>query len=148
MDLQLTGKRALVTGSTTGIGRAIAEVLSSEGAEVVIHGRNRDRAEETAHGIWDAGGIAHVAIGDLANDQGAAAVTEAVIQATGGLDILVNNIGGTESSGPGRLFGWFDVKPEHWAGGMQQESNCRGANNSRLRPGDEGARLGPRDQHR
>src|SRR5690606_34232255 len=48
MDLQLTGKQALVTGSSQGIGRGIAKVLASEGAEVIVHGRNQERAEETA----------------------------------------------------------------------------------------------------
>lgn len=119
MDLQLTGKRALVTGSSSGIGRGIAIVLASEGVEVVAHGRNYERTEDTANRIRKAGGTAHVAIGNLANDEGAAAVAKAAFEQAGGIDILVNNIGGTESTGGG-LLSWFDVKPEHWAGAMQQ----------------------------
>ncbi|CAN7279359.1 SDR family NAD(P)-dependent oxidoreductase [Phenylobacterium sp. LjRoot219] len=119
MDLQLAGRRALVTGSSSGIGRGIAMTLAREGATVIVHGRNRERTEEVAEAIRIAGGQAHLAIGDLATDDGAAAVAKAVQAATDGVDILVNNIGGTESSGGG-LRSWFEILPEHWAGAMQQ----------------------------
>jgi 3-oxoacyl-[acyl-carrier protein] reductase len=115
MDLQLKGKRALVTGASSGIGRGIALVLAREGAEVVVHGRNQERCEATVAAIRAEGGSAVIAIGDLAEDAGASAVANAA----GAVDILINNIGGTESTGGG-LTGWFDVKPEHWAGAMQQ----------------------------
>lgn len=121
MDLQLAGKRALVTGSSAGIGRGVALVLAREGAEVIVHGRNRERAEETAASIRAVGGAAYVAIGDLATDDGAAAVAKAVIGHTGGVDILVNNVGGLESTG-GAKPSWFDVLPEHWAAGLQQNT--------------------------
>jgi NAD(P)-dependent dehydrogenase (short-subunit alcohol dehydrogenase family) len=119
MNLNLGGKRALVTGSSSGIGRAVAQVLAQEGAVVAVHGRNRDRAEETLQSIRAAGGEAHLAIGDLANDEGAAAVVGAVESALGGIDILVNNIGGNESAGGG-LTGWFNDTPQVWTGTMQQ----------------------------
>jgi len=119
MDLNLTGKRALVTGSSSGIGRGIAAVLAGEGASVIVHGRNRERAEETAELIRQAGGTAFLAIGDLANDDGAGEVAQAVARHTGGIDILVNNIGGTESYG-GQMLSWFEVSAEHWLGTLQQ----------------------------
>jgi 3-oxoacyl-[acyl-carrier protein] reductase len=119
MDLDLTGKRALVTGSTSGIGRGIATALAGEGATVIVHGRNPERAGETAALIRDAGGTAHIAMGDLATDEGAAAVADAVAQATGGIDILVNNIGGTESYG-GQMLSWFEVGTAEWLGTLQQ----------------------------
>lgn len=119
MDLQLAGKRALVTGASSGIGRGIAAVLAREGAVVVVHGRNLERTEAAAEAIRSAGGSAHVAFGDLATDEGAATLAEAVHDKLGGVDVLVNNIGGTESTGGG-LLGWFDIKPHHWAGAMQQ----------------------------
>ena len=119
MDLNLTGKRVLVTGSSSGIGRAAAQVLAREGARVAVHGRNRERAEATAAAIRAEGGEAHVAIGDLATDAGAAAVIAAVEEALGGIDVLVNNIGGNESAGGG-LTGWFNDTPEVWTGTMQQ----------------------------
>jgi 3-oxoacyl-[acyl-carrier protein] reductase len=91
MDLQLKGRRALVTGSNSGIGEGIARMLAAEGASVVIHGRNRERAERVAGEI----GAAGVALGDLATDEGADAAFEGATQALGGnIEILVNNAGG------------------------------------------------------
>ena len=92
MDLQLAGRRALVTGSSSGIGEGIARLLSQEGCAVVVHGRNRERAEKVAREI----GAVGVALGDLATDEGAAAVHESAHSALGGnIEILVNNAGGT-----------------------------------------------------
>jgi 3-oxoacyl-[acyl-carrier protein] reductase len=119
MDLNLAGKRALVTGSSSGIGAATARVLAAEGAAVVVHGRNRERAEAVAQAIRSDGGEAHVVIGDLAEETGAEAVVEAAHAAFGGVDILINNIGGNEAAGGG-LSGWFSDTPQVWAGIMQQ----------------------------
>ena len=119
MDLQLAGKRALVTGSSSGIGQAIAEVLAAEGATVVVHGRDVQRTQAVGDGIRAAGGMAHVAIGDLATEQGSHDVVEAVNAAVSGIDILVNNIGGNEAAGGG-LKRWFNDTPEVWAGVAQQ----------------------------
>lgn len=94
MDLQLNGRRALVTGSSSGIGEAIARMLAREGATVVVHGRNRERADAVASDINAAG----VAIGDLSSDEGAAQVHAEAEQALGGsIEILVNNAGGSSS---------------------------------------------------
>ncbi len=94
MDLKLKGRRALVSGSSSGIGEAIARMLAQEGAAVVVHGRNRERAEKVATAI-DAVGVA---IGDLGSDEGAAAVHEAARAALGGnIEILVNNAGGSST---------------------------------------------------
>lgn len=119
MDLRLKGKRALVTGSSSGIGRSIAQVLAAEGVEVVVHGRDKARTDETLQSILAAGGKAHAAIGDLATPEGAEAVIAATRAATGGIDVLVNNIGGNEAAGGG-LNGWFNDTPEVWAGVAQQ----------------------------
>ena len=93
MDMQLQGKRALVTGSTDGIGEAIATALAREGVLVVIHGRNADKAKRVADAIAEAGGKAAVALGDLANDADADRVAKDALAAFGGIDILVNNLG-------------------------------------------------------
>lgn len=94
MDLQLKDRRALVTGSSSGIGEAIARMLAEEGAKVVVHGRNRERAEKVAAEI----GAAGVAIGDLSSDEGAAAVhAEAVAALGGNIEILINNAGGSST---------------------------------------------------
>ncbi|MGN6356212.1 MAG: SDR family NAD(P)-dependent oxidoreductase [Novosphingobium sp.] len=94
MDLQLTGRRALVTGSSSGIGEAVARMLAAEGAKVVVHGRNRERAEAVAAKI----GAAGVAIGDLSSDDGAQGVFNEAVAALGGnIEILVNNAGGSST---------------------------------------------------
>jgi len=94
MDLQLKGRRALVTGSSSGIGEGIARMLAGEGAAVVVHGRNRERAEKVASEIKAAG----VAIGDLSTDEGAAAVHDEARASLGGnIEILVNNAGGSST---------------------------------------------------
>lgn len=68
MDLQLSGKRALITGSNSGIGAAIAKALAAEGASVVIHGRNAKRCQTVAGEITAAGGKAIVTTGDVATE--------------------------------------------------------------------------------
>lgn len=91
MDLQLKGRRALVTGSSSGIGAAVARMLAAEGARVVVHGRDRARAEAIAAEI----GAAGVAIGALESQEACAAVhAEAVAALGGNVEILVNNAGG------------------------------------------------------
>lgn len=91
MDLQLKGRRALVTGSSSGIGEAIARMLADEGASVVVHGRNRERAEKVAADI----GAAGVAIGEMSGEGLADSVhVEAVAALGGNVEILINNAGG------------------------------------------------------
>ena len=70
MDLKLAGKRALVTGSSSGIGAEIARTLAREGVSIVVHGRNVERAEAVAEQIRQAGGVAAVVCGDVSNDEG------------------------------------------------------------------------------
>jgi NAD(P)-dependent dehydrogenase (short-subunit alcohol dehydrogenase family) len=108
MDLQLTGKRALVTGSSSGLGEAIAKALAVEGAAVVVPGRDRTRTEAVAEAIRAAGGSAGTAIGDLSTDDGADAVAAAAL-ADGPIDILINNAGAY----PHR--GWKDATAADWS---------------------------------
>jgi 3-oxoacyl-[acyl-carrier protein] reductase len=105
MDMGLTGRTALVTGSSRGLGRAIAEMLAAEGAAVVVHGRDKERAHVVAASIRATGGDARVAIGDLATDAGA----DAVADDTGDVDILVNNAGYYDS------VSWSTVTAQMWA---------------------------------
>jgi 3-oxoacyl-[acyl-carrier protein] reductase len=108
VDLKLQHKRALVTGSTSGIGEAIAKTLSQEGVKVVVHGRREVEAKRVVEEIAKAGGTATYAIGDLATDAGADHVSAAAIQAFGGIDILVNNAGTYPAKG------WFEESADDW----------------------------------
>jgi NAD(P)-dependent dehydrogenase (short-subunit alcohol dehydrogenase family) len=111
MDFQLTGKRALVTGSSSGIGFGIAKVLAAEGCSVVVHGRNVERTNANAETLRATGASVATAIGDLATDDGAAAVADAAEAAFGGVDILVNNAGGgTDVANPS----WFTTPLPAW----------------------------------
>jgi NAD(P)-dependent dehydrogenase (short-subunit alcohol dehydrogenase family) len=110
VDLGLSGKRALVTGSSSGIGAAVADVLAAEGADVVVHGRDRDKLEVVAEKVRGHGHRVDLALGDLSTDAGAAEVVRA---AGGPVDILVNNAGGTD------LVPWFDAEPDLWAAAYQ-----------------------------
>lgn len=91
MDLQLDGKLALVTGSTAGIGLAIARALAREGAVVVVNGRTDERVEQAIAGIREA--HAGARLEPLAADLGTAEGAEAAIRRFPELDILVNNLG-------------------------------------------------------
>lgn len=108
MDLQLTGKRALVTGSSSGIGEAIVKLLAAEGAAVVVQGRDESRANAVAAAIRAKGGRAEVALGDLTTDAGADAVAATTL-AGGPIDILVNNAGVLP------FISWTDATAADWA---------------------------------
>jgi 3-oxoacyl-[acyl-carrier protein] reductase len=112
MDLQLRGKRALVTGSSSGIGAEIARMLAAEGVKVVVHGRDHARTQAVAMEIETAGGRAATALGELTNEAEATAVIETAQRAFDGIDILVNNAGGSASV---TYASWFDASLEDWA---------------------------------
>src|SRR2546426_491854 len=94
----LQGQKALVTGATSGIGRAIALQLARDGAEVVIHGRNAARGNETVEAITAAGGQARFVAADLSNPTD----LQHLVEEVGDIDILVNNAG----------FSWFGATEE------------------------------------
>ncbi len=112
MELRLTGRRALVTGSSSGIGAAIAELFAAEGADVVVHGRDRARSEAVAGGLRGHGRRVDIALGDLSTDAGADEVIRSVA-AGGGVDILVNNAGGSG------LVPWSAATPATWVSSYQ-----------------------------
>lgn len=109
MDLQLHGKRALVTGSSSGIGEGIAKNLAQEGVVVAVHGRDEEQANRVAQEIAASGGKAFVAVGNLSTDEGARQVTDKALVSLGGVDILVNAAGKFESQG------WTETPTTAWA---------------------------------
>lgn len=91
MDLQLDGKRALVTGSTAGIGFAIAQALAAEGAQVIINGRTQERVDAALARLRDS--CPQAKVSSIAADLATAAGVAQFIQACPDVDILVNNLG-------------------------------------------------------
>jgi 3-oxoacyl-[acyl-carrier protein] reductase len=116
MKIDLSGKNALVTGSTRGIGRAIAEAFSESGARVAVVGRDQQRADEAATSIGNgAKGFA----ADVSDTAAVSKLVEDVEKAFGSIDILVNNAGITRDNLVMRL------KDEDWD--AVQNANLRGA---------------------
>ena len=98
MDLKISDKTALVTGASTGIGRAIARALAAECVRVAIAARRVNLLEELAAEIVAAGGHAPVVIGsDLYEEDAAQKLAGAALAGLGRVDILVNNAGGSRS---------------------------------------------------
>jgi len=94
----LEGMSALVTGASSGIGKAVAEALGRLGAEVIVHGRDVPRGERVVHGITAEGGKARFVAADLNN----IAELDELVEQVGAVDILVNNAG----------FSWFGPTAE------------------------------------
>lgn len=91
MDLKIKGKLALVTGSTLGIGRAVAEALATEGARVIVNGRKESAVKEAVAAL-SRRGEAHGIVADLMTAEGARKVADGAGK-IGAVDILVNNVG-------------------------------------------------------
>ena len=123
MDLQLTNKVALVTGSTAGIGFAIGAGLAAEGAKVIINGRSEKRVDEAIAMIRQKHPQARLAAcaGDLSDAEAAQRVTTDFPQ----VDILVNNVG------------VYDIKPfeaisDHGCGKVRRSNRTLQTSNSRI----------------
>ena len=91
MDLHLKGKKAIVTGATRGIGRAIAETLAAEGADVAICARNQLQVNETVEALQKKGVKAFGGVVDIADGEAFKAWIAEAGQLLGGIDILVSN---------------------------------------------------------
>ncbi|MBI3825946.1 MAG: SDR family oxidoreductase [Candidatus Rokubacteria bacterium] len=89
---------AVVTGAANGLGREIALLLAREGARVALGDLDAAGLEQTASAITRAGGAAVTVVGDLTDEAPAARLIEAAVERLGGLDILVNNVGGSRNS--------------------------------------------------
>lgn len=112
MDLQLKGRRALVTGASQGIGRAIALGLAREGVTVVAVARRKNLLEALAAEIVDAGGVAPVLIeADFYPENASEAVAARAMEALGRVDILINAAGGSRPI-------TFEATKAQWNEGM------------------------------
>jgi 3-oxoacyl-[acyl-carrier protein] reductase len=96
MDLGLTGKVALVTGSWRGTGAGIAEVLGREGCRVLVHGFEKGQPDPVVKRLTEAGLEAHAVHGDITTDAGADALADEALATTGQVDVLINNYGVAE----------------------------------------------------
>lgn len=93
MGSLLAGRTAVVSGSSRGIGSAIAKLYASEGASVIIHGTKVERAEKVCGEIQAAGGKAAICLGDVADEAFAPRLIDFAVEQFGGLDIFVSNAG-------------------------------------------------------
>ncbi len=110
MDLQLSGKTAVVTGASRGIGLAVTQALAGEGVRVVAGARNVTRdLSRLAHSF----GVRPVWV-DLSTPDGPARLIDDAVSAYGGIDILVNNVGAVRP----RLGGFLSVTDDDWAAAM------------------------------
>jgi NAD(P)-dependent dehydrogenase (short-subunit alcohol dehydrogenase family) len=108
MDLQLDGLRAVVTGSSAGIGEQIARRLAAEGASVVVHGRRAKAVQAVAEAIKSGGGQAAGTVADLADPRDCARFITDTLADGGPVGILVNNAGAFVNRG------WDQATPEDW----------------------------------
>ncbi|MCO6418288.1 SDR family oxidoreductase [Siccirubricoccus sp. KC 17139] len=102
MDLQLTGRVALITGASAGIGRSIARMLAGEGCRVALLARRRHLLESLAAEL-PASAEPLVVVEDITDPSAAPRIRDAVLGCFGRLDILVNNAGGSRPQPPGEL---------------------------------------------
>lgn len=109
MKLGVEGKRALVTGSGSGIGEGVARALAAEGVRLVVHGPDKNEVDRTVAAIIGDGGCAESVVGDLSTPESAAGVIASVL-ANGGIDILVHNACVPVAALPD----WLSIPDEDW----------------------------------
>jgi len=108
LDLGISGRRALIAGSSSGIGAAVATALAQQGVEVIVHGRSADSANAIAKQIKEAGGRASVILASL-SDPASVRQLAADALAIGPIDILINSAGAAST-----LWNWFDAPDDAW----------------------------------
>lgn len=109
---QLDGKVAVITGSTSGMGRETAYLFAAEGAKVVVTGRNEERAKAAVEKIREAGGEATYVLADTSDLGSAKKIFDAAIEAYGTVDVLVNNAGQLSTTQ------FLDLTMEEWTAVM------------------------------
>lgn len=93
MNIDLTGRTAVITGGSRGLGEAMAKALSESGAAIALVARDTKRLEQVRDAITSQGGTAVIFTADVTNEKEVAALAEAVNQRFGGPQILINNAG-------------------------------------------------------
>ena len=93
MSQKLKNKIAIVTGATSGMGAAIARLFASEGASVIVSGRNEERGNEVINDILEHQGEARFVQGDISTEEGNSNLVDETLKAYGGMDIVVANAG-------------------------------------------------------
>jgi 3-oxoacyl-[acyl-carrier protein] reductase len=134
----MDGRTAIVTGSSGGIGKAIAERFAEEGANVVTNSRSEERAEAAAADIRDAGGSAVGAAADVSDYDAVEGLVEAAVEEFGDLDVFVNNAGHS-ITGPSE-----DLDPADWRSVLEVDLTgvyfgCRAAGRQFIEQGNGGA---------
>ncbi|MEF8788636.1 MAG: SDR family oxidoreductase [Haloarculaceae archaeon] len=135
---EMDGRTAVVTGSSSGIGRAIAERFAEEGANVVTNSRSQERAEAAAEAIREAGGSAVGAAADVSDYDAVEGLVGAAVEEFGRLDVIVNNAGHTVT-GPSE-----ELDPADWRSVVDVDLSgvyygCRAAGRQFIEQGDGGA---------
>jgi 3-oxoacyl-[acyl-carrier protein] reductase len=115
MDLELRDKVALVTGSSRGIGLATAKAFAAEGCRLMLSARSNEALREAAAAMRATGAEVAAHAGDVGSADDAARLIEAVVAAYGGIDILVNNVGG--GGGGARI---ADSSDADWHGALER----------------------------
>lgn len=116
----LIGKAAIVTGASSGIGRATAKLFAQQGASVIVAARRKAELDALVCEIVETGGFAHALAGDIADEAHAKAVVELAVEQFGGLDIAFNNAGST-----GEMGGSTSISIEGWRSTL--DANLTGA---------------------
>jgi 3-oxoacyl-[acyl-carrier protein] reductase len=115
MDLKLGGKVALVTGSSRGIGLATATAFAAEGCRIMLSARSAEQLREAATALRATGAEVAACAADVDQPGDAAALIEATVAAYGGIDILINNVGG--GGGGARI---ADSTDDDWRGALER----------------------------
>jgi 3-oxoacyl-[acyl-carrier protein] reductase len=131
--MRLAGERALVTGSTSGIGKGIALAFAAEGAAVAVHGRNVERGTAVVEAVRAAGGTAELFTADISDESECARLVDAVATWADGLTVLVNNaVGGSLAGVETQDSKVGDMDTAHWEAALRMNATapmwlCRAA---------------------
>jgi 3-oxoacyl-[acyl-carrier protein] reductase len=115
MDLKLADKVVLITGSSRGIGLATAKAFAAEGCRIMLSARSIERLREAEAALRQTGGGVAAHAADVSDPDKAARLIDAAVAAYGGIDILVNNVGGGD--GGTRI---ADSSDEDWRGALER----------------------------